>query len=277
MFRTRRLAASLTAAALLTTGCIGGSGSGTSASPLEGLPAVDLEATDAMLIAAVDRTNEVSSFRFAMLISFSVEELDWGEMRFEVDGVMDSTTGEAEFTMDMSSLFASVPSNQRGLIEQMFGDGKIEYVQSGGKAYMKVPGLLNGYPGDAEWVSIPIESSADAMGALGVAFENPTSMLAELQADSDVTEVGREVVGGIETTRFQVSLASEDLDPTGFFNGDLPLSVWIDDQGVLRRVELQFDAAGMSGGMVMQISDFGVDVNVDVPKNFVEIDPAQFG
>ena len=65
----RRLLMVVVVVALIATGCGGGSGSGSVGQGAD-LPLVELDGTDAMLIAAVDRTSTATSYRFAMLMSF---------------------------------------------------------------------------------------------------------------------------------------------------------------------------------------------------------------
>lgn len=270
-----RMMIAVLAALVFTTGCLGGSssdsGSGTN------LPLVELDGTDAMLISAIDRTSTATSYRFAMLMEFSAPELGMDRMRFEVEGAADDRTGDATMTMDMSSLFESVSGPEAEMIENMFGDGKIDMVMTGGTAYMKFPALTQMMGSSADWVAVPADGAGDTVSSMGLAFEEPGDLLAGLRAVAEVEEVRSETIGDVNTTMFAVELDAADVDPTGFMTGDVPIYVWIDDYGMLRRFEMQFESMGMSGGVVMQLSDFGTPVDVKVPDEFMTLDPSLFG
>ncbi|MCB0992141.1 MAG: LppX_LprAFG lipoprotein [Acidimicrobiales bacterium] len=272
----RRLLMVVVVAALIATGCGGGSGSGSVGQGAD-LPLVELDGTDAMLIAAVDRTSTATSYRFAMLMSFSAPEFGMEEMRFEVDGAIDSRTNEATMTMDMSSLLEGMSDQELDLFGDLFGDGKIDIVVAGDTAYMRFPALTQMMGSSADWVAVPSEGSSDAISSMGLAFEEPGTLLDGLRSVADVEQVGTDTVGGVDTTMFAVTLDAAELDPSGFMTGDVPIFVWIDDHGQVRRFEMQFDSMGMSGGVVMELSDFGVDVDVKVPNEFMSLDPSMFG
>lgn len=271
----RRLLMVVVVVALIATGCSGGAGSGSAGQ--SDLPLVELDGTDAMLIAAVDRTATATSYRFAMLMSFSAPELGMDEMRFEVDGAVDSRTNEATMTMDMSSLIESMSDQELDLFGDLFGDGKIDIVVAGDTAYMRFPALTQMMGSSADWVAVPSEGSSDAISSMGLAFEEPSTLLDGLRSVAEVEQVRTDMVGGVNTTMFAVTLDAAELDPSGFMTGDVPIFVWIDDHGQLRRFEMQFDSMGMSGGVVMELSDFGVDVDVKVPDEFMSLDPSMFG
>ncbi|MCP3934068.1 MAG: hypothetical protein GY708_01715 [Actinomycetia bacterium] len=267
-----RLIISLLAVLVFTASCDGGSGDA-SADPFADLPVVELDGTDAMLIAAVDRTNEVSSYRFAMLMSLSMPLFDMDELRIEADGTLDMRSGEGRFVIDMSSMLESVPAEAT----EMFGDGKVEVRTVGSVAYMKFPAMAQMMGSSSEWVAFPADLTGDAVGSMGLAFEDPAMIMEDLRAATSVTELRRQTIGEIETTMFEIELDTEQIDPLGLVSGDMPLLVWIDDHGVLRRIEVQFDMMGMTGGVVVELFDFGVEVDVEAPSDYMTIDPTVFG
>ncbi len=268
-----RLIISLLTLLVLTTGCLGGSGADSAVDPFADLPTVELDGTDAMLIAAVDRTNEVSSYRFAMLMSLSMPMLDMDELRIEADGTLDMRSGKGQFVIDMSSMLESAPDEAA----EMFGDGKVEVRMLGSTGYMKFPAMAQAMGSSAEWVAFPADVTGEAVGSMGLAFEDPAMIMEDLKEAKSVTELRRQTIGEVDTTMFEIELDTEQIDPTGLLSGGLPMFVWIDDYGVVRRIEIQFDMLGMTGGVVMELFDFGVDVDVEAPSDYMTIDPTVFG
>ena len=263
-----RLAGVLIAGSMLVSSCGGGGDVATD------LPTIELAGDRAMLAAAVERTESVDSFRFAMLIEMNV--LDEGSVRIEADGAVDGTgatsmelqfkgTGGAD-DLDMSAMSA------------MFGGETMQIVQSGSTAYMKAPGLTAMLGSDADWIAMPAESSSEL--TFGMEMGSPTSYFADLPDQMTVTEHGRETVAGVSATKFRLDLGdleTGDADVDALLADAGPVYVWIDDTGLLRRMELSFDVLGMSGGLVIETFDFGADVDVDVPTDALSIDPDQFG
>ena len=182
--------------------------------------------------------------------------------------------------MDLSAMLDSISDSERAQFDELFGDGTIEMVQSGTKAYMKFPALTGMLGSDSDWVAIPADASADVMASTGVMFEDPEDLLTGLPQGATITEVGQETIQGVSTTKFQLDA---NLDGAGA--GDLGDAfdellggstsyVWIDQHGLISRFEMSFNMFGMTGGTVVEFFDFGREVNVTVPSDYVELDPA---
>ncbi len=281
MNQTRRWSAGLVAGSLLLSACGAGSGPDATAS----LPVIELTGDDAMLASVVDRTATMESFGYAMVLEmgFPAEFSEQGmptTMRFEVDGAVDTVAQTSTMKMDLSSMLEAMPDSERAQFDEVFGDGTIEMVQSGTKAYMRFPALTGMLGSDSDWVAIPADASADVMASTGVMFEDPEDLLTGLPQGATITEVGQETIQGVSTTKFQLDA---NLDGAGA--GDLGDAfdellggstsfVWIDQYGLIRRFEMSFNMFGMTGGTVVEFFDFGREVNVSVPSDYVELDPA---
>ncbi len=273
----------LSASLLVLSGCGLGGGSQSTTDAGSALPIVELTGDDAMLTAAVERTNDLESFRFAMLVEMSIPDED--TIRIEIDGAMDVASGNATLTMNLGSMFSAIPESERGEFESDFGDGTIEIIQAGPSTYIKFPMLAELAGGGGDWVEVPTDASDDALGLSGITFESPEDLLSGLTEGAVVTEVGTEVLNGVATTKFRLDAAepaaSGSDDFADVFGADLfgdggATFVWIDDHGVVRRMEVSFNFFGIEGGIVIEFSDFGIPVVVEVPANATAIDPAQF-
>jgi hypothetical protein len=51
----------------------------------------------------------------------------------------------------------------------------------------------------------------------------------------------------------------------GLLGSEMPVDVWIDDDGLLRRMSMDMSVAGQTAHLQMEIWDYGVDVNVEAP------------
>ena len=114
---------------------------------------------------------------------------------------------------------------------------------------------------------------------------DPSRMLDYLRATSEVEERGSERIRGIDTThydaRIQLDKVAERVSPEaqrglrklvqGSGIKELPIDVWIGDDGLVRRLAMDWHPQG--GSIVTQVDlfDFG-DVDVDVPAPSEAVD-----
>jgi hypothetical protein len=155
-----------------------------------------------------------------------------------------------------------------------------------------------------------LEALAEQFGgdASGLGGSDPTQFLDVLEGlrgiSNDIDELGTQTVRGVETTEYRVvvdwdkALAEvpeemRDQVSSAFemFTGDtMPMHVWVDDEGRLRRMSLSMSAGDLVPGagelgvqLTMELYDFGADVSVEAPPagetmDFVELfGPAALG
>jgi hypothetical protein len=163
--------------------------------------------------------------------------------------------------------------------------------------YVQVPGL----PGGPHWVSVDAGKLGDTSGSVpGLGQSDPRQFLASLETISDnVKQVGSEVVRGVETTHYHATLdLAKSLDTASVppelrdaekqFLGAIgtgapamPVDVFIDGDGYVRRISLGLDlgsfagllGGGRSGGtgpafsmtVSLDLFDFGTPVSVQAP------------
>jgi hypothetical protein len=89
---------------------------------------------------------------------------------------------------------------------------------------------------------------------------SPEKLLTTLRTASSETErIGEEDVRGTSAVRYRLTVDCKRA--TFYCNGEAPVEVWIDDDGVVRRISMD-DA---SGNVTFEFSDFGAEVDIEPP------------
>ena len=275
MPRVRLVVAFLALFAMALAGCGGGNepsgGGGDNASPNEAVA------------AAATKTSDAGSSR----VSFTIEMTDVGSqpVRMTGDGLFDSKTREGRMTMDLSQL-GQAAGAQLGKAQVVFQDFTL---------YMKFPFLRQLQPNLKPWLKFDLQALGKQQGFdLGQLSQlnqgDPTQALAYLRgASSDTKKVGEEDVRGTQTTHYHMTVdlkkvaanappeqrkqvqasIDEIVSKTGV--RQVPTDVWIDDDGLVRRIRIaykDFQFTGSQKGdmtMTQELYDFGVEVNVSPP------------
>lgn len=118
------------------------------------------------------------------------------------------------------------------------------------------------------WIETPVPA-ADDDDVFGNVLQDPSVILERLRDEArSFTEAGPDEVRGDATTRWRAEVDREAVDSgEGLWtdeDGDVvSVDVWIDDQDRLRRIE--------AGGLTLELWDFGVDVDVEVPADVLEM------
>ena len=230
-----------------------------------------------VVLASIRTTAAAKSARMSMSI-----ETGFGAEHFTLtgDGVTDFVTGDSALTMH----FPEIGSEPGGSIETLVVDRV---------AYVKMPKALFGGPlGDGKWLKVP--NLDDANSALpGLGQSDPSQFLAYLETVSaGVTKVGAETIRGVATTHYKASLdpakagsrgdvppsLRDDLSKILQKNGvpfTIPADVWVDNDGLARRIQLKLDLGKMTGvpretdlpvmTLSIDLYDFGVPVHVVAP------------
>ncbi len=203
-----------------------------------------------------------------------------GEMSGAVSGTM---SGEGAFagrqgrmTMDMELDGAGGAFS--GRMEAIFDDLVL---------YMKFPPqIADQLPSGKEWVMFDLEELGRQQGIdfeqlMQVSGTDPSRSLGLLGAASpDFAAVGDENVRGVETTHYRGTVDLEKLaedapadarasyrriiELTG--QKTVPVDVWIDDEGLTRRMRYEQKLPdGSSTTVTQELYDFGVEVDVEPP------------
>ncbi|MFE1034512.1 hypothetical protein ACFW40_21770 [Streptomyces sp. NPDC058807] len=251
---------------VVLAGCGDGSGSqakGGGASPSASRSADAQEQGTTEVRAAYEKTVEAASARMTIKMNLAAAGK---RITSDGEGVLDLAKGDSVMTIT-----AQDKTVQQRVIDQVL--------------YQKVPGQKA--PGGKPWIRIDLEKVAGQQGLGNQQVGDParTAAYAKAITDKDVTKVGTEKVGGVSTTHYKVSAdvsklpggdrMSQQLGPT------LPMQVWVDDEGRLRRQQVDMTLKAPASGSakpegsssaqqlkmstVIQFSDFGTEVNAEAP------------
>lgn len=282
---------------------IAGCGSAADDAEVDTVPTGDLVP---IVARAAAETGAATTGRFTMTMSFDAEPL--GEMEMTAVGAYDETAGRATLTLDMGSMFGGLADSLGDLGDEADDigaavGGEWTVVVDGDTTYLDMGGLGSMLGAGDGWVSVPTE--ADAAGSTPMGPVGAQEMLDVLAGVADVVEVGTEDVGGAETTHYEANVdvdalleqsaqeaEAEGVDPAdlqaaldafgeaGVEVGAIPVDVWVDGDGFVRRITM---TVSMSGGltgavayeMTAEYSGFGeaVDIVVPDPSEVTPIDP----
>jgi hypothetical protein len=224
------------------------------------------------LRAAVSNTQAAQSSRFTLDVSVNAAGHD---VKIHGSGVTTADNKTGQFTFDIP-LFGSV--------EARMVDGTM-YMNLGSL------GALSGkLPEGKQWVSVSLDALKSQAGSdLGSLFDQtqqsgPTQGLEYLQGLSgDVVKVGDDTVAGAHATHYRASIdyakvAAKLPDSSSALAGKLaklgtvPADVWINDDDRVVKMHFNVDGGAFGGGtgtgtadFTMEITDFGVPVNVEAP------------
>jgi hypothetical protein len=185
-------------------------------------------------------------------------------------------------TLNMS--FSGVP----GLSASGAGSSEAQMVFMYPTLYMRIPALAEHLPEGKSWMQIDIQKAAQAAGIGSSELSSPSQwdpsqFLNYLRASSgSIVPVDKETLDGVLTTHYRVNLevsrivehvpgeqqaaAKAALEKLGI-SGELPVEVWIDGQGRVRREMLSFSggAIGLTGAITVDFASFGPVPPVTAP------------
>ena len=158
------------------------------------------------------------------------------------------------------------------------GTARLDVVSANNTYYLHGGPFEQIAPG--KWVKV---KSTDPSFQLGQ--NDPSQMLQYLRATSNVDDVGKDTVRGVDTThyaaRVQLDKVADKVSPDAaralkqaartLGTKEIPLDVWVDGDGLVRRVKMNWHPKGGSLVMALDLFDFG-DVHVDVPPDSETVD-----
>jgi hypothetical protein len=197
------------------------------------------------------------------------------------DAARDGGTARMTITVTAGDA-AAMSTTGTGLVDFRSGDSELTMTVMGnelstkvvdGAFYMKMPVML---ASPKPWIKIDIPGGVPQVGAARSAAD----YLEVLRGAGDVREVGREEINGEPATHYAVVVdvtraldqlpesQREELART--FGtvpdlGDLPMDVWLSDDGLPVRTEMVSPAGPVRTTTRVDLSDFGVDVDIQPP------------
>ncbi len=173
-----------------------------------------------------------------------------GSGRFEIEGFQGPAAERTRFDCTGAAEYGT----KRVQVRCDYGRlGVLEAIGIGGDFYVR--GDFTGFATGAKWV----KESGD-LNDTSLANLSPERLLATLsRASSETERVGEEDVRGASTVRYRLTVDCEGANLE--CDGTAPVDVWIDDDGVVRRIALDDD----SGTATFEFFDFGVEVEIEPP------------
>lgn len=239
-------------------------------------------------------------------------------LSFTGDGAYDRAAKRSTMTIDLGPMFDRMlsamdgPSGTGGGAPPSFEE---QIVQAGTDVYLRMPMLASmGTQGGPEWIKVDATKAGAGTAASGMlgtlggggGTGDPSAYLEALQGvGADLTTVGHEPIGGIDTTHVRAVVSMRKaLEASGIDRARMqqamepltseqrqalddltfPVDVYVDAQGLVRRITISSDlgetAKAMTGTSVRSglpddahlkttttydFSDFGAPVVIDVP------------
>jgi hypothetical protein len=173
-----------------------------------------------------------------------------GTGRFVLDGVQKTPIERSEIHCDGALEYA------RGnvAIDCTVGDFDLQLKQIGGTIYYRQEGP-DGYEFDGKWLKTPVEGEDE------LAYYSPELLLRELrEASTEKERIGEENVRGSATVQYRVTIPCSE-EGTLDCEGTAPVDLWIDDDGLIRRIR----AEDPSAEWAYEFFDYGADIVIEPP------------
>jgi hypothetical protein len=170
----------------------------------------------------------------------------------------------------------------------------VDTIVTGDVLYMRSPVFAQAVTGGKQWIKLDLAKLAKQRGADLSSFLNasptPTNALAYLAGARDVKKAGSESVQGTKSTHYEVTvdLQRAASRATGSEREalkrvisqsrlrTLPLDVWVDGSGYIRKVSYQEHAGRRQPAEVtMELHDFGAPVSIKPPPSDSVVDLMQ--
>ena len=238
------------------------------------------EGSAATLLAAGRNTLESGSSRVFV-------EAEVGGRAFSGEGTYDYDEHVGEMQLDLGGLGDAA------------GVGELELVFADNVVYYHLPpGTL---PGGKDWIEIDVKALGNSAGVDFAQLaqgnqSDPAQYLRWLWAvGEDVEELGTETVRGVDTTHYRATVdldrvveAAEaevrdatrvwiDLLKQQLELGEVPIDVWVDEDGLVRRIEQEYEVGGTQTQIRMELDDFGIEVDAEAPSDDQVIDLGDLG
>ena len=219
---------------------------------------------------AAEKTTNVAGAHFVMSARIVVE----GET-VEFRGPGEIADHGRKFHMEM--VMPAALLGMKGLSSKTV---TLEAISAGGAFYFR--GLPFEEVAGNKWVKIPDKSKSFNLGQ-----NDPSQMLEYLRATSKVEELGTGTVRGVATTHYEARVqldkvadrvspeAAKTLEQLTQQTGikEVPFDVWIDDEGLVRRLAMDWHPEGGTFRMNVDLFDFGnVDIAVPDASQTVKLD-----
>ena len=224
---------------------------------------VQAAATPQFLNESADRTAAVESGRFEMSVDVPASSQVPSGFSIKGSGAFDLANKRSDTTIDLGGLIEAAKAGDDAESLALLGDGKFEIITDDASVYVHA-GFLSAFLGgdDAKpWVKLPAnDKSVSVTNDLSGGLADATALLDLLRdKGATVTDEGQADVQGQSTQHFNATITVADalaaapeasrerahafIDQLGAAEGNvkIPIDVFVDDQGLIRRMQMTFD------------------------------------
>jgi LppX_LprAFG lipoprotein len=244
---------------------------------------------------AVKQTTEASTMALGVSITIDMSLLGKAARGTITGyGISDRQNKSTAFSMDMGSFIKSLAEASGEPIPPKFNDPaifKMAVISIGSKAYLNYPLINNvgGSPKNKPWILVDTTKlGLDAGSVAASQGADPKQGLDMLMGlSSTATNLGPETLDGVPTTRYSSAMSVEalkkNLSPAQAsavsklmgVNPSMPVTVWVDAQNRVRRLDATFTVDQSGTKMIMQstytFSRFNEPVTISAPPE-TEVD-----
>jgi hypothetical protein len=230
------------------------------------------------------------------------------------DATVQAGSAEVQFTGSVTMGGQTLPVTGNGAVDMSANAGRLsmsmtvpgagaqtfDEILSGTTFYIRMPRGLAQLPGGKQWMKVDLQAIGKNKGidfakAMNAGRQNPADMVRFLKAVGSSHVVGTEPIRGTPTTHYSASI---DLGQAAERIGDaktaaalkqlyassgatsLPVDVWIDRAGRVRRERFSMTLQGAAGTAGMDIAvdflRFGVPVDLRAPPSDQVLDASSF-
>jgi len=266
------------AAALVLAACSGGGGA----------EQVAVVATPAGLVDAATHTAAAKTGH----VDMSIDTVANGqETHFGATGAFDADRHLFSMSLDLSSLFSASlhtrSNNSSNATSSPLGS-TAKVIATDDVVYLDFPLFARLVGVKTEWMSVPADTGASTFDVA-----DPSAFLDFLHGTGgEVTDMGREQVRGVDTTHLHATVKLRDaldsasgaerdrlqraIDQLGdqasaLLDGEMPVDVFVDDNGMVRELAFDFSVPDGSGStaskatLTIDLFDLGADVEISPP------------
>jgi hypothetical protein len=247
------------------------------------LTACGSESIDPAFVAkAATRTSTARSYRVEATTKLKVQSHD---VTFKARGAFDPKRQIGRMNLDMSQL-----GQVQGGQGSPYNLGYATFILAGTSMYMRIPLLRQTYPTLKPWVKIDLRHAARSGGLDSFlqfgAGGNPSSVLGYLKGLGKLHKEGSEDVRGVSTTHYSGTIDVDKLEGGEELrrltaNEKLPVDVWVDDDGYVRRErwkeKVDFGNRKSDIDLNLELFDFGAAVQAEPPAASTVTDLSKLG